>query len=149
MPTNLPPQYHEAEKRYRTARTTPEKVAALQEMLAVMPKHKGTDHLKADLRSRIAKLMDELERPTGARGAARAPSRQGASPPTPPPPAPGPSPPAPWSSTGTRAACAPPTGARAESPRVPTPARRPGACSRPRRPRAPRPALCSGSLMPV
>jgi ribosome-interacting GTPase 1 len=68
MPANLPPQYHEAEKRYRTARAIPEKVAALQEMLAVMPKHKGTDHLKADLRAKVAKLMDELERPAGPRG---------------------------------------------------------------------------------
>jgi ribosome-interacting GTPase 1 len=68
MPANLPPQYHEAEKRYRAARTTPEKVAALQEMLAVMPKHKGTDHLKAGLRAKVAKLMDELDRPTGSRG---------------------------------------------------------------------------------
>ena len=68
MPANLPPQYHEAEKRYRAARTIPEKVAALQEMLAVMPKHKGTDHLKADLRAKVAKLIDELDHPTGSRG---------------------------------------------------------------------------------
>jgi ribosome-interacting GTPase 1 len=68
MPANLPPHYHEAEKRYRAARTIPEKVAALQEMLAVMPKHKGTDHLKADLRARMAKLMDELDHPTVSRG---------------------------------------------------------------------------------
>ena len=68
MPANLPPQYHEAEKRYRAARTIPEKLVALQEMLAVMPKHKGTDHLKADLRAKVAKLTDELERPAGPRG---------------------------------------------------------------------------------
>jgi hypothetical protein len=68
MPANLPPQYHEAEKRYRAAHTIPAKLAALQEMLAVMPKHKGTDHLKADLRAKVAKLTDELERPAGSRG---------------------------------------------------------------------------------
>ncbi len=68
MPANLPPQYHEAEKRYRAAHSIPEKVAALQEMLAVMPKHKGTDHLKADLRAKVAKLTEELERPAGPRG---------------------------------------------------------------------------------
>ena len=68
MPANLPPKYHEAENRYRAARTIPEKVAALQEMLALMPKHKGTDHLKADVRARIAKLMDDLEHPTASRG---------------------------------------------------------------------------------
>jgi ribosome-interacting GTPase 1 len=68
MPANLPPHYHEVEKRYRAARTVPEKVAALQEMLALMPKHKGTDHLKADLRARIAKLMDEADHPAASRG---------------------------------------------------------------------------------
>ncbi|HXG41730.1 MAG TPA: GTPase [Dehalococcoidia bacterium] len=68
MPANLPPQYHEAERRYRTARTVPEKIAALQEMLALMPKHKGTDHLRAELRAKMARLMDELEHPAGPRG---------------------------------------------------------------------------------
>ena len=61
MPTNVPPQYREAEDRFRQARTVQAKVAALQEMLAIMPKHKGTDHLKAQLRSRLSKLMGELE----------------------------------------------------------------------------------------
>ena len=61
MPTNVPPQYREAEDRFRQASTVQTKVAALQEMLAIMPKHKGTDHLKAQLRSRLSKLMAELE----------------------------------------------------------------------------------------
>ncbi len=62
MPANLPPQYFEAEKRYRGARTPQEKIEALEEMFALMPKHKGTDHLRADLRARIAKLSEEAER---------------------------------------------------------------------------------------
>ena len=61
MPTNVPPQYREAEDRFRQASTVQAKIAALQEMLAIMPKHKGTDHLKAQLRSRLSKLMAELE----------------------------------------------------------------------------------------
>jgi len=65
MPANLTPMYYEAEKRFRAAKTVPEKIAALEEMLAVMPKHKGTDHLKADLRRRIAKLGQS----TGRKGA--------------------------------------------------------------------------------
>lgn len=64
MPANLTPVYYEAERKYKTARSVPERVAALQEMLAVMPKHKGTDHLQADLKSRIAKLLDDLDKPT-------------------------------------------------------------------------------------
>jgi len=70
MPANLTPAYKAAEQRFRAARSLPERVAALQEMLAVIPKHKGTDHLRADLRSRLAKLLDELEAPpAGKRGA--------------------------------------------------------------------------------
>jgi ribosome-interacting GTPase 1 len=56
MPANLPPQYKEAEAKLKAAKTPEEKIGILQEMLAIMPKHKGTDHLKADLRSRISKL---------------------------------------------------------------------------------------------
>ncbi|NWF78275.1 MAG: 50S ribosome-binding GTPase [Chloroflexi bacterium] len=62
MPANLPPQYFEAEKRYRAAREPEEKIAALEEMLAIMPHHKGTDKLHAVLRQRIAKFSQEAER---------------------------------------------------------------------------------------
>ncbi|MGD8521738.1 MAG: TGS domain-containing protein [Desulfobacterales bacterium] len=56
MPTNLPPDYFEAEKRYREAKAPAQKIACLEEMLTIMPKHKGTDKLRADLRKRISKL---------------------------------------------------------------------------------------------
>jgi len=56
MPANLPPQYFEAERNFRQAKSPAEKIAALEEMLAIMPKHKGTDKLRAELRQRIAKL---------------------------------------------------------------------------------------------
>jgi len=62
VPANLTPQYHSAEKRYREAKEVDEKIAALQEMMAVMPRHKGTDHLYAGLRGKIAKLGQESER---------------------------------------------------------------------------------------
>jgi ribosome-interacting GTPase 1 len=62
MPANLPPQYYEAERRYRQAKTPEDKIEALEVMLAIMPKHKGTDHLYGDLRRRIAKLTEEAER---------------------------------------------------------------------------------------
>ena len=69
MPTNVPPQYREAEERFREAETTQAKIACLQEMLAILPKHKGTDHLKAQLRARLSKLTAELEGPSpGASG---------------------------------------------------------------------------------
>lgn len=59
MPANLPPEYYQIKKRYSAARTIEEKIRVLQEMLAVMPKHKGTDKLRAELRSKIAKLKQE------------------------------------------------------------------------------------------
>ncbi|MBN2076310.1 MAG: 50S ribosome-binding GTPase [Dehalococcoidales bacterium] len=78
MPTNLPPHYFDAEKRYREAKTAPEKIAALEEMLAIMPKHKGTDHLKADLRRRIAKLMQSGGKKAAAQRAAMTVQKEGA-----------------------------------------------------------------------
>ncbi len=59
MPANLSPEFHRAEERLRAAKTIAEKVDALEEMLRVIPKHKGTDHMQADLKSRIAKLRKE------------------------------------------------------------------------------------------
>jgi len=62
MPANLPPQYFEAEKRYRRAKTPQEKIEALEEMFTLMPKHKGTDRLRAELRTKIAKFYEEAEK---------------------------------------------------------------------------------------
>jgi ribosome-interacting GTPase 1 len=62
MPANLTPQYLEAEKNYRAAKTTQERIAWLEEMLAVMPKHKGTDHLRAELRTKIANLSKSMDK---------------------------------------------------------------------------------------
>jgi ribosome-interacting GTPase 1 len=59
MPTNLPPEYHRADERFRAARSTDEKIAALEDLYGTIPKHKGTDHLRADVRRRLAKLRDE------------------------------------------------------------------------------------------
>lgn len=59
MPANLPPDYHAAEKRYREAKEIDEKIEALEDMLAIIPKHKGTDKLKADLRRRISKHKEQ------------------------------------------------------------------------------------------
>jgi len=78
MPANLPPQYFEAEKRFRAAKSPEEKVMALEEMLAIMPKHKGTDHLKADLRRKIARLTQEAEKKSGAKRASMLIEKEGA-----------------------------------------------------------------------
>ncbi|MGA1979534.1 MAG: TGS domain-containing protein [Sedimentisphaerales bacterium] len=58
MPANLNPEYFKAERWYREATTNEEKILAVERMLAVMPKHKGTDHLKADLRRKLSALKE-------------------------------------------------------------------------------------------
>lgn len=69
MSTNAGPEYREAEARFREAVTREEKLAALEEMLRVVPKHKGTEKLVADLRTRISKLKKEpRKKKTGSRG---------------------------------------------------------------------------------
>ena len=65
MPTNLPPDYFEAEKRFREAKTPTDKITCLEEMLTIMPKHKGTDKLRAGLRKRISKLKDTVQAKKG------------------------------------------------------------------------------------
>ena len=61
MPANLPPEYFSADKRYREAQTQTEKIACLEELISTIPKHKGTDHLRADLRRQLSRLKDEAQ----------------------------------------------------------------------------------------
>jgi ribosome-interacting GTPase 1 len=68
MPLNLPPEATKAEQRYREARAPDEKIAALQEFMSLIPKHKGTDHLRADLRRKLAQLQDASK---GKKGVSR------------------------------------------------------------------------------
>jgi len=70
MPTNLPPEAVRAEKRYKEASGLPEKIARLEEYLGAIPKHKGTDKLRASLRKRLSKLRDQSQ------GAKRAGARR-------------------------------------------------------------------------
>lgn len=56
MPTNLPPEYFEVQERYRAAKSPAEKIACLEELISSVPKHKGTDKLRGDLRRRLSKL---------------------------------------------------------------------------------------------
>ena len=58
MPANLTPEFLKARKRLRHAKDPDEKLAILEEMLATIPKHKGTDKMQADIKRRIAKLRE-------------------------------------------------------------------------------------------
>ncbi len=61
MPANLTQQYLKAEEAYRQATTPDEELKCLQVMLQEIPKHKGTDHLQAQLKSKIAKAKKDLQ----------------------------------------------------------------------------------------
>lgn len=68
MPANLPPQYYEEERKLKSARTPEEKVAILETLLSIIPKHKGTEKLQADLKSRLSKARAQAQsRPGGGR----------------------------------------------------------------------------------
>jgi len=62
MPTNLPPQYFEAEKKLKVAKTPQEKMSVLEELLSIVPKHKGTEKLQALLKTKIAKLKFQVQK---------------------------------------------------------------------------------------
>jgi uncharacterized protein len=66
MPANLTPQYLAAEQRFKQAISTQEKTQALEEMMALIPKHKGTEKMRADMRRRLAKLRTEVEKKGGS-----------------------------------------------------------------------------------
>jgi ribosome-interacting GTPase 1 len=63
MPTNVSPEYKKAEEAFRAARDPEQRLACLKEMLRTIPKHKGTEHLQADIKSRIKQLSEALAGP--------------------------------------------------------------------------------------
>jgi ribosome-interacting GTPase 1 len=69
MPTNVSPEYKRAREAYQRARDPADRLACLQEMLRTVPKHKGTEHLQAEIKTKIKELAEELAGPK--KGAAR------------------------------------------------------------------------------
>jgi len=61
MPANLPPQYYELEREFKKENDPYEKLRLAKELLAIMPKHKGTDKLQADMKAKISLLRKEIE----------------------------------------------------------------------------------------
>jgi ribosome-interacting GTPase 1 len=66
MPANLSPEYLAAEEEFKQAQTHQEKLAAIERMLATIPKHKGTEKLQADIKRRISRLRKESQKKGGA-----------------------------------------------------------------------------------
>ncbi len=68
MPANLTPQYRAAEAKFKAAHSPEERRVALEEMLATIPKHKGTEKMQADLKRRLARLRHDEEVRTSKHG---------------------------------------------------------------------------------
>lgn len=62
MVTNVPPKCAPFWEKYEEASTVKEKILALEELIACIPKHKGTEKLLKDLKVKLAKLRAELQR---------------------------------------------------------------------------------------
>ena len=62
MPVNPGFEYVVAEERYHKARTPSEKLSCLIEMLRTVPKHKGTEKIRAEFTHKIALLRREIEK---------------------------------------------------------------------------------------
>jgi small GTP-binding protein len=61
MPANLTPQYMDAEKRFKQAQSVQDRMTALEEMMATIPRHKGTEKLQAELKKKMSALRKESE----------------------------------------------------------------------------------------
>jgi uncharacterized protein len=61
MPANLTPQYQKAEEEYRRAQNPEEQIHCLERMLTLIPKHKGTEKLQADLKTRLKEARGAAE----------------------------------------------------------------------------------------
>jgi ribosome-interacting GTPase 1 len=79
MPANLTPEYLAAEKLFKSAKTTEEKIVALEEMQATIPRHKGTEKMQAELKRRLSKLRTEqARRPVSRAGVLHRVEKEGA-----------------------------------------------------------------------
>ena len=71
MPANLPPQNYELEREFRTEKDPRERLRIAEELLRIMPKHKGTDKLQADMKAKISKLKKMISEPQKGGGGGR------------------------------------------------------------------------------
>lgn len=62
MPTNLPREWYIVEEKFRSEKDLERKIELLKELIALTPKHKGTENLLAQLKKRLSKLEDSLNR---------------------------------------------------------------------------------------
>ncbi|HEY7156280.1 MAG TPA: GTPase [Gemmataceae bacterium] len=61
MAVNLTPQYLEAEAEYKRAKTAEERLECLKRMWALVPKHKASEKLQAELKTKLSAAREEVE----------------------------------------------------------------------------------------
>src|ERR1700730_4122256 len=61
MAVNLTPQYHEAEAEYKRAQSAEERLECLKKMWALVPKHKASEKLQAEIKTKISETKEEVE----------------------------------------------------------------------------------------
>jgi len=61
MAANLTPQYLEAEAEYKKAQSAEERLECLKKMYALLPKHKASEKLQAELKTKISDTRKEVE----------------------------------------------------------------------------------------
>jgi hypothetical protein len=61
MAVNLTPQYLEAEAEYKRAQTAEERLECLKRMWALVPKHKASEKLQAELKTKLSAAREEVE----------------------------------------------------------------------------------------
>jgi ribosome-interacting GTPase 1 len=61
MAVNLTPQYLEAEAEYKKAQTAEERLACLKKMWTLVPKHKASEKLQAELKTKMSEAKEEVE----------------------------------------------------------------------------------------
>jgi len=74
MPANLPPQYYELEREFNKEKDLRERLRMAEELLRIMPKHKGTDKLQAEMKAKIARFKKMLQEPAKSGPTRQAPT---------------------------------------------------------------------------
>jgi len=62
MPINAHPEYLNAEKEYHEAENDEQRLSALEKMMKFMPKHKGAESLRKNIRTRYKKLKQDISK---------------------------------------------------------------------------------------
>jgi len=78
MPANLPPQFFTLSAKLKETKETEEKISILEELLAIVPKHKGTEKVQKDLKRKIAKLKKQKSKKVKGRTLSYSISKEGA-----------------------------------------------------------------------